>query len=338
MHATYEILLALLGLGPAIGIVAWRLRRKAPEPPALPEPPKPPPPPPPPPAPPEPKPPPPPEPERLTQEELIELVITHISFSTKQVQVGEEPAGSVVVDYKEVISDIPTDHFNVRPMRDPSERESLLPSERTKTGDVALVRLLTSQSMVMEWTEAEPVMETVYRPVYRTLKHTVYTLLDLSGSMFGNDAWKIQIAKGVVLALMRRSRKEGADFLYRAFTEKVFALQAVRDDATQSTFERYLAQVGQSGGTAIQPAIQTAVDDCDQQQFDSCDIMIVTDGEDENINVAALRQLLNDKKMRLHAILLGTQNQGLRTLAGIYQEIPEDGIVRDPVVRTPSPA
>ena len=42
---------------------------------------------------------------------------------------------------------------------------------------------------------------------------------------------------------------------------------------------------------------------------------------------------LDAARIRLHAVLIGSKNAALRSIADVYQEIPERGVVRTPVRR-----
>lgn len=274
-------------------------------------------------------------PRKLTDDELIVVVTTHVAFSTKQVQVGVREIGREVIGYQVVESDEPEADYEVRPMRSPSERLSLLPGESTKPPAVALLRMLTGDALVMQPLRTDPITKPITEPVMQTLRRAVYVLLDVSGSMV-QTRWRMRIGKCVALGLSRRCRQEESTFLFRPFCQQPLPLHEVRDDTQQADFETFLRGLSADGGTAIGPAIAQAIEDCAEQHFDSCDIMIVTDGEDDELNVRALRAQLTAHGIRLHAILLDVNNAALQRIADVCQRIPQEGVVNAPIIRADS--
>ena len=78
-------------------------------------------------------------------------------------------------------------------------------------------------------------------------------------------------------------------------------------------------------GTNIARAINQAIRDFEKETYDTADNMIITDGEDHaGLEVESVRAALSAARIRLHATLLGTNNETLRNCADSHVLIDED--------------
>jgi uncharacterized protein with von Willebrand factor type A (vWA) domain len=88
------------------------------------------------------------------------------------------------------------------------------------------------------------------------------------------------------------------------------------------------------GSTDIERAIMTAIAAHQGMEYTEGEIIIVTDGEDNGgINPTRVRKALVANRLKLHAIMLGVNNEKLRQCADVYQVVEQDLTVRSPVKR-----
>lgn len=291
------------------------------------------------PAPPKPTPPP-----RRTTQEIIDEVVSHIAIARKRVQVGWKDVGTKIVGERIEEVPYPSDAIDIRPIRSLAELPARLPTERTSAPVLQLVRAASGQALVVAHHERIPITEPVREPIYRDIRKVVYLLLDVSPSMFGNMTtgytppdrwWMIPVWKGIALALLSRARAEEAIFMIRSFGGTIGEIMTANSEESAALLARYLSDPPQIGSTDIRTALTTAINDVtgDPDGFDQADIMILTDGQSP-LDPPVIRAALTEAKIRLHAIVLGTDNEALKRCADVYQEIPEAGVIRPPVRRT----
>ena len=117
----------------------------------------------------------------------------------------------------------------------------------------------------------------------------------------------------------------------RCFGGNVHDLWSAKNPEEAQLLEQKIATVDSIGNTDISRALNCAIEDCLRENYDTADIMIVTDGEDDKLCAATMKEALQRSKIRLHAILMGTTNHSLRACSDVYQEIPESGVLLHPV-------
>ena len=83
----------------------------------------------------------------------------------------------------------------------------------------------------------------------------------------------------------------------------------------------YLHSLNDQGGTEIAKAIKQAMNDIGHLGLDSADLMIHTDGEDEDLRTT-IRRDLDDRLIRLHAQLYAQDNKALRQIAHTWSLSP----------------
>lgn len=272
----------------------------------------------------------------LPLDQIIEEVVGHISFTKKKVQIGEETVGENVIgeSFEEV--SYPADEIDIRPIANMTEFNNIIPNEKMMPMDLQLMRAAAGESMVQVHMERIPMTELVKEPVYKEIKQAVYLLLDVSPSVFpghgyGGD-WMPPYWRGISLSLLRKARQEDAVFIMRTFAEKVGHKRLANSNETEQDVADFIKSLDCRAGTNITNALNRAIRDFeeDKEEYDEIDIMIITDGQDRSLNPVKMRKALMDANIRLHAILLGVENQRLKKCATIYQEIPSDGWIKAP--------
>ncbi len=266
----------------------------------------------------------------------IETLTDRLSFSARKEWVGRRKIGEAVVGHLHVEGEIPDVGFTIRPMYDLSEISSLMTDEYVHDDDEFYRRLGMGESLVVIPIERHEIREPVFDDVYKEVVQVVYTLIDVSGSMFERHApWRPPVWKPLLRRIVHKARERSAAMMLRPFAEKVLPLE--RADTNGKAYDRliqFIEELADSGGTKIGHAISIAIRDVTSQEFDHADIIIVSDGEDENFDPVQIRAKLDSAGIRLHAIMLGAKNAGLQACADEYQIIDEDLTVHPPVIRT----
>ncbi|MCS7106658.1 MAG: VWA domain-containing protein [Acidilobaceae archaeon] len=157
----------------------------------------------------------------------------------------------------------------------------------------------------------------LYRKVTSHSKGPIYVLMDKSGSMVGN---KIDWARAVALALLKRTSAEGRGFYARFFDSVAYPPVSLAPNSKPSEFVKvlsYLARVKAGGGTDIAKAIVAACDDIVKERGKVSDIILISDGEDR-VMPDLLSKALKKANARLHTIMIQGQNNYLRQVSVRY--------------------
>jgi uncharacterized protein with von Willebrand factor type A (vWA) domain len=151
----------------------------------------------------------------------------------------------------------------------------------------------------------------------------IYVLLDKSGSMSGE---KTVWARSVALALLALARRKRAKFFLRFFDTLAYDL--VGDEEPARLLE-LLLRVGSNGGTSIDTALQTAIEDLAERGLSKLTntIIIITDGEDE---VRTARRELERVGARLVSVMIRGSNGTLKRISDQYlkAELSAEGALR----------
>lgn len=278
-----------------------------------------------------------PEKERLKNEEkdvngIIERIVQGVSFSAKRVHVGRRIVGqrALGVEREEVL--YPADDVNIRPITGSAEMGNLLVSE-LQNEDMLLARLAANEALVAAPVEDRIITEDIYEEVWEDRRRILYLLLDVSASMFpesGTSAgyWRPFIWKPLAVRLLRHAINNEAIFLSRKFCGVVHSLcRAVNEEEARNLEKAFLA-ANPENDTDIPEAIGHAISDFERERekYEQGEIVIVTDGENNyNFDPPALREKFRSAKLKLHAILLGAQNEALRACADSYQIVEKAG-------------
>jgi uncharacterized protein with von Willebrand factor type A (vWA) domain len=160
----------------------------------------------------------------------------------------------------------------------------------------------------------------LYRKVTPVSKGPIYVLMDKSGSMVGT---KIDWARAVAVALLKRAVSEGRDFYARFFDSIAYPSVQVKPNAKVSDTVRalsYIARVKAGGGTDIARAIMTACEDIQGGRRRLSDIILISDGEDR-ISPELLSKVLKVANARLHTIMVQGHNVYLKQISYRYMTV-----------------
>jgi len=134
-----------------------------------------------------------------------------------------------------------------------------------------------------------------------------YVLIDKSGSMA--DGEKTIWARAVALALLKLAQKKRRRFYVRFFDTNVYSL--LSSENIESLL-RYILELRSDGGTSIDNALETALDDIAELKDMTNTIIIITDGEDNvTIDVDKFKKV----NATLVAVMIAGVNETLRKLA-----------------------
>lgn len=286
-----------------------------------------------------PKPPEPPEPPSGKEEgsrkekfdKAVKSIIMNMSIACKRIQVGTQTVGHRITGTRVEEVPWPAKDINIRQSRGPEDFHRRLPSERALPPIIQMTRLLSGEALVQSFQEERQIKEPIVQPVYEHQQSVVYLLLDRSGSM--RDPWKPALWKGVAHGLLEQAMEEKALFLMREFDAGVTPLLQASNAEEAVAIHNHISSIYPDGGTVIKTAIEQAIADCIEHDLPEPEIMILTDGQDSSLNVIDIRKKMGEAGIKLHAILIGTNNKALRAAADLYQEIGRDYKINEPVRR-----
>lgn len=276
--------------------------------------------------------------ERLSLDDLLQRVVSYIAFAQKKEYAGRRVVGHRAVGRYQEEGIIPSAGVQVRPMRNFSEIPNLLITELGHDEDDLLVRIATGKALVAMPLENRDRMEPIHEEVYRVTVQVVYILVDLSGSMFPGlfwspSSWKQKVWKALLRSLANRSREAEAICMMRPFSYRPHELIVAQGREEYQVMQHAIQGFGSRGGTDIGAALRAAIHDVTAQEFDSADIFIVTDGEDEELPAQAIRNELDKAGIKLHGIMIGEDNRGLRSCCDVYQTISDGYYLEGPFHR-----
>jgi uncharacterized protein with von Willebrand factor type A (vWA) domain len=131
-------------------------------------------------------------------------------------------------------------------------------------------------------------------------------------------------ACGVALAFVRQALTEGSTYYLRFFDDSPHELFTVTSKEDAERIEGILLrQPFSGGGTSIQKAILTAVNDIvkSPQKFEKAEIMVISDGEDTvDINKKDLQEV------KIHATIIDGKNKGLELISESYTELKSNDL------------
>lgn len=276
----------------------------------------------------------------MTTVEIIDAVINYIPFTQTQIQVGVEQVGDSVIGVRHEECPWPTDRLDVRPLRSIEEIANVMPSERRGGVELQMIRALSGGMLVPAYEEEHIITKPEFKPVYRRANTAVYVLLDVSPSMYPGhgEPWREKVAKGTAIGILEKAMREKATFMIRTFAGTVSPLATLSPTDDPVVIKKWVESIQSFGpveNTCINPAIMAAVGDFadEKEKRDAVEIVILTDGEDNNISPDAVRTALAENNMRLHAVLLGIKNDALRGCADTFIEVTSSSYVKPAVYR-----
>ena len=160
----------------------------------------------------------------------------------------------------------------------------------------------------------------LYKKVTPASRGPIYLLMDKSGSMVGT---KIDWARAVAVALLKRAIVEGRDFYSRFFDSIPYPPIQVKPNTKVSNIVRalsYLARVKAGGGTDIARAVISACEDIEKERGRVSDIILISDGEDR-ISPDLLSKALKKANARLHTIMIQGHNVYLKQASYRYMTV-----------------
>lgn len=182
----------------------------------------------------------------------------------------------------------------------------------------------------------ETIWEPVYEPITRKRTHGVYLLIDYSNStrtylmdttqgVVRGYPWRGKLSDQAAQRVFERCKEEGIPFFCRAFHHEAESLFSWRPGDPEDGLKTYFRRCD-TGGTDIAHAIECAIHDLTAEGLDSADLMIHTDGEDQNLS-SALRRRLDQVNVRMHVQLYGVENETLRRLAHTWSLCPTENYI-----------
>jgi len=133
-----------------------------------------------------------------------------------------------------------------------------------------------------------------------------YVLIDKSGSM---DGEKTIWARAVALALLKLAREKKRKFFMRFFDFQVYDLA---DDSNLEKILTMILTIKSDGGTNIDRALNTALEDLEKLKEFTNTVIIITDGEDR---VETKPEDLKKRNTSLVAVMIEGRNDNLKKLA-----------------------
>lgn len=260
--------------------------------------------------------------------EIAEVLCGNVDFTQRKVQVGFQKTGEkfVGVHTKEVPH--PADDIDIRPMRDMSEMDRLLPTEHVLDSDQQWMRMVSGEALVTAHVETTMLMEDVHSPQYKMVMQVLYVLWDVSPSMFNDEGrWRVPYWQAVLLTLLRKAMRENVLFLCRPFGNGAAKQIRVATPAQAIAFMRMVMEnPPMIGGTDIGDALNWSIKDYDEVEYDRGDVVLVSDGEHNgDMDPTTVRQAMSASNLRLHAIMLGVNNDLLRQACDVFQIVDQDG-------------
>jgi len=264
------------------------------------------------------------EERKLGPEDIAEEVMQHIRFSRRRVYVGDKKTGERIIGISKDEVPYVTGDMVIRPARGLRDMRRLLPSERAREPSEQLMRVITKRALVQAYRDTTVHKQAIYSPDFRISQAAVYLLLDVSHSMFPRRGlpWRDPIWRAVVIGVLRRAITEEAGFVLRCFSRHVGDRFDASTEDQQRLIEQMVKHLAGKNGTDIPGAIWTAIEDLKSADYDEKELLIVTDGKVNNRHFAGyqgLREALDVAGIRLHAILLGTENDEIRKIADVFQ-------------------
>ena len=160
----------------------------------------------------------------------------------------------------------------------------------------------------------------LYKKVFPISRGPIYVLMDKSGSMVGT---KIDWARAVAVALLKRAVSESRDFYARFFDSIAYPPVQVKPSSKVSDVVKalsYIARVKAGGGTDIARAVMSACDDIRVERRRLSDIILISDGEDR-ISPDLLSKVLKAANARLHTIMVQGHNIYLKQVSYRYMTV-----------------
>lgn len=202
----------------------------------------------------------------------------------------------------------PTSDIEPEVMDDLAQLTAVIPEQFMMDDDAFYSSLATQQLNVLQPYET------------KDRRRRLYVLLDVSGSMadlMADNRPRHVWARGVTVSLLLKAVADEAEYFLRTFDGECHDLIEVTDPRqAEAAIEAVLKLGFAGGGTDISGAISRAVRDiraC-KSEVEASDLLLVSDGADDKIDVAAIKKMLGDG-INLHLALIGAESASLRQIA-----------------------
>ena len=146
----------------------------------------------------------------------------------------------------------------------------------------------------------------------------LYLLLDHSGST--DSLNRLLFIKSLAIAVGQKAWKDHSPLFLRWFDDKCDSLFVLKEEADWTHFLDYVLDKSPAGGTALELALKTAVQDVENAQIEdlkNVDLLLISDGTSD-LN-SYVTELLDKKKagMKFHFVLLeeGREFTNIKRLA-----------------------
>jgi uncharacterized protein with von Willebrand factor type A (vWA) domain len=203
--------------------------------------------------------------------------------------------------------------------------------------DVFMARLASGEMLVQVPVRNIPMMEDVHEAQYKDIVHTVYVLLDVSPSMY-EAAWRPPVWKALTIKVLLDALRMEATFTIRPFDQGIAPASTAISPVQVLNLARSIERASAGSGTNILNALKVAMGDFSKMEYDTADLLIITDGEDQQQMADIMRPLLAKHRVKLHAVMLGLDNKALQAACDTYQilENTPEGLKLHPVVERPT--
>lgn len=191
----------------------------------------------------------------------------------------------------------PDDGLDVDRIKKTEDIKRILPSQFALDDVLFLKKLISRELLKKKYMQRQE------------KRQILYMLVDSSGSMSSHvkgNLTKIDVCKAVAIALMKKMISNEDLFYFRWFTDRVDTLHIIE---TKEQAKKFLIELvfgrAADGGTAIQNAIEVAVKDVRKKLhkgMDLADILLVSDGDDNAVNVEYCNKILEGIDM--HTIMI----------------------------------
>jgi len=207
--------------------------------------------------------------------------------------------------------DYPTRIMEPRPLEDLQGIAGVVPEDQILDDDLYYIQAVTGGLHITQAFEKD------------IRRKRVYLLLDISPSMdeemvggFTRRTW----ALGLAVRLLVEAMRGDAEYLYRPFYDSVGPLSRIDSpEQAQDLMDRLSVGGDRGDGTNIARALQRAAQDIRSSELsvDTSDVLLISDGQDNNLTEDWLRELLG-ADIRLHVALLGPESAILKSVATDY--------------------
>ncbi|MEM7102156.1 MAG: vWA domain-containing protein [Bacteroidota bacterium] len=237
----------------------------------------------------------------------VDDIINNAGFSKANVievskKIGEE---EIEVGY-------PTGNFEIRPIQSMDEIPDLLHEQQAYPDDMFFEQLAQGELYVQKDIESKE----VFSKEYSALKKHRVVVVDCSGSMLGDNSFRIDFTIKLAKAFVQNAQRN------KAISTLIFFSSEILDTFTAQSADDYrlmLAALDDAdkyrGGTNLDKALMHALDRFETyNMYDDAQVIMITDGT-EGINSRATRERMSQFGVKLHTVCVGKYHRQLHRLS-----------------------